>query len=57
VADKVTNIPYIEDNYQMVRYVYYLINVELENIFNKKEYEYIEQKTAYLLANEPALIT
>lgn len=46
------SIPFIEDNYQMIRYVYFLIHLELEEIFIQRERDYCENKTVHLLQTE-----
>lgn len=44
-----SSIPYIEDNYKMIRYLYYLIHLELEQFKDELENDYVNQKTAYLM--------
>lgn len=50
--DYFVNLPFIEDNYQMIRYMFKLVNLELENDLIKKELEYVDQKSAYLAHRE-----
>lgn len=47
--DYYCNLPYIEDLYQMIRYVYFLLHLNLEDKFLKEELDYCNQKSAYLL--------
>lgn len=51
------SLPDIEDNFQMIRYLYFLVHLEKEHIFNENERLYIEQKTAHLARTENILLT
>ena len=46
--DFYNKIPFIEDNYRMIRYVYYLCHLELENDKIRKDLSYNDQKSVYL---------
>lgn len=50
--DFFNSIDNIEDNYRMVRYMFYLLNSELEEYKNKVELDYVNQKSAYLAQSE-----
>lgn len=49
--EQYTSIPFIEDNYKMIRYLYYLIHLELVDIKDKSEMDYVNQKSVYLSQN------
>lgn len=46
--DLYNNIPFIDDIYCMVRYMFFLVNTELEELNIKKELNYVKQKSAYI---------
>ena len=54
-VDYYNSIDNIEDIYQIIRFLYYLIHLENEKIFNDKEKAYVEQKTIHLALYEPTL--
>jgi hypothetical protein len=51
------SIPKIEEHYKMIRYLYYLVHLQMESIFNEQERLYVEQKTAHLARTENNLLT
>lgn len=55
LCDNIDNYNYIsniEDNYAMIRYVFYLVSLALEKDKIRKDYDYVMNKSAYLAATE-----
>ena len=49
--DYFNSLPFIEDNYKMIRYLYYLIHLDMVDIKEKRELDYVNQKSVYLAQN------